>query len=142
MAITKNNTRMLDGSIDLTSKVTGVLPVANGGTGSSSATSSGVFSSSFESAEIAIPSSDGFVTATHGLGSIPKLYSVCLRCKTAEHGYAIGDEVNLSSVNAYRTSTEVSFLATSIVTLYHKTTGAYGSTITNSNWKIVFRAFA
>lgn len=33
MAITKNNTRMLDGNIDLTTQVTGVLPQANGGTG-------------------------------------------------------------------------------------------------------------
>jgi hypothetical protein len=115
---------------------------ADGADGADGTSSTVALSESFESAEIAIPSSDGFVTATHGLGSIPKLYSVCLRCKTAEHGYAIGDEVNLSSVNAYRTSTEVSFLATASVTLYHKTTGAYGSTITNSNWKIVFRAFA
>ncbi len=114
----------------------------DGADGADGVSSTVALSQSFESAEIAIPSSDGFVTATHGLGSIPKLYSVCLRCKTAEHGYAIGDEVNLSSVNAYRTSTEVSFLATASVTLYHKTTGAYGSTITNSNWKIVFRAFA
>ena len=132
---------MLDGSIDLTSKVTGVLPVANGGTGSSTG-ASGVFSESFESSEIDIPASDGFVTATHGLGAVPKLYSVCLRCKTAEAGYAVGDEVNVTIVNSYRTSTEISVIATSTVTLYNKTTGAYGSTITSANWKLVFRAFA
>ena len=40
MAITKNNTRMLDGDIDLTTQITGVLPVANGGTGSSTAVDS------------------------------------------------------------------------------------------------------
>ncbi len=99
-------------------------------------------SESFESSEIAIPSSDGYVTATHGLGSIPKLYSICLRCKTAEGGYSVGDEVNLSIGSAYRTSTEVSFIASSSVILYNKTTGTYGFTITNSNWKLVFRAFA
>mgnify|MGYP001163802335 CR=1 FL=1 len=53
MAITKNNTRMLDGSIDLatqttgnidlTSKVTGVLPIANGGTGTSTVSASSSF---------------------------------------------------------------------------------------------------
>tara|TARA_B110001450_G_scaffold77480_1_gene73625 strand:- start:286 stop:654 length:369 start_codon:yes stop_codon:yes gene_type:complete len=36
MSITKNNTRMLEGDIDA-SNITGVLPVANGGTGSSTA---------------------------------------------------------------------------------------------------------
>jgi hypothetical protein len=139
MTITKSNTRMLEGDIDA-SNITGVLPVANGGTGST--TGAGVFTESFESSEIAIPSSDGYVTATHGLGSIPKLYSICLRCKTAEGGYSVGDEVNLSIGNAYRTSTEVSFIASSSVILYNKTTGTYGFTITNSNWKLVFRAFA
>jgi hypothetical protein len=132
---------MLEGDIDA-SNITGVLPVANGGTGSSTPVSSGVFTASFESSEIAIPSSDGFVTATHGLGAVPKLYSVCLRCKTAEHGYAVGDEVNLGIANAYRTSTDVSVRGNASVTLYNKTTGVYGSTITNSNWKLVFRAFA
>jgi hypothetical protein len=143
MSLTKSNTRMLEGDIDA-SNITGVLPVANGGTGSSTApeAASSVFSESFESSEIDIPASDGFLTATHGLGSVPKLYLVCLRCKTAEAGYAVGDETNLSIGSAYRTSTEISFLATSSVTLYNKTTGVYGSTITNSNWKIVFRAFA
>ena len=104
--------------------------------------SAGPFSSSFESAEIDITNSGGFVTATHGLGVVPKLYSVCLRCKTAEHGYAVGDEVNLGITNAYKTSTDISARKNASVDLYHKTTGAYGSTITNSNWKLVFRAFA
>ncbi len=124
--------------------IQGIQGVAgnDGADGVDGTSSTVALSESFESSEIAIPSSNGFVTTTHGLGSIPKLYSVCLRCKTAEAGYAVGDEVNLGIVNSYRTSTEVSFLATSTVTLYNKTTGVYGDTITNSNWKIVFRAFA
>jgi len=40
MSITKSNTRMLEGDIDLTTQITGVLPVANGGTGSSAGASS------------------------------------------------------------------------------------------------------
>ena len=39
MSITKSNTRMLEGDIDA-SNITGVLPVANGGTGSSAGASS------------------------------------------------------------------------------------------------------
>ena len=39
MTITKSNTRMLEGDIDA-SNITGVLPVANGGTGSSAGASS------------------------------------------------------------------------------------------------------
>jgi microcystin-dependent protein len=40
MSITKSNTRMLEGDVDLTTQITGVLPVANGGTGSSAGASS------------------------------------------------------------------------------------------------------
>jgi hypothetical protein len=124
--------------------IQGIQGVAgnDGADGVEGVTSTVALTASFESSEIAIPSSDGFVTVTHGLGAVPKLYSVCLRCKTAEHGYAVGDEVNLGIANAYRTSTDVSVRGNASVTLYNKTTGVYGSTITNSNWKLVFRAFA
>lgn len=150
MAITKNNTRMLDGSIDLTSKVTGILPVANGGTGTSSATSSGVFSSSFESSEQTI----GNVTVNHGLGSVPKLHQVVIRCKDASNlsGYAVGDEVDVNlmrqsttqsydSNGYYSNSTVLGFIFRSADNIPHKDGSNYRQ-INTAQWKLVFRAFA
>lgn len=52
----------------------------------------------FNSGEIAVPAS-GAVTADipHGLGAVPSLVRAVLVCKTAEFGFAIGDEVPLES---------------------------------------------
>ena len=102
----------------------------------------GPFSSSFESSEIAIPSSDGFVTATHGLGAVPKQFVVSMRCKTSDTGYDVGDEVPLqATTKSFISSTEVGFRAASTITAYNKTTDAF-VTINTANWKLVFRAFA
>ena len=102
----------------------------------------GPFSESFESSEISIPSSDGFVTATHGLGSVPKQFVVSMRCKTSDTGYDVGDEVPLqATTKSFISSTEVGFRAASTITAYNKTTDAF-VTINTANWKLVFRAFA
>lgn len=102
----------------------------------------GPFSSSFESSEIAIPSSDGFVTATHGLGAVPKQFVVSMRCKTSDTGYDVGDEVPLqATTKSFISSTEVGFRAASTITAYNKTTDVF-VTINTANWKLVFRAFA
>jgi len=104
--------------------------------------SAGPFSSSFESSEIAIPSSDGFVTATHGLGAVPKQFVVSMRCKTSDTGYDVGDEVYLQTTNnSFISSTDVGFRAASTIATYNKTTDVY-ATINTANWKLVFRAFA
>jgi hypothetical protein len=119
----------------------GIQGVA-GNDGADGVTSTVALTESFESSEIAIPSSDGFVTVTHGLGAVPKQFVVSMRCKTSDTGYDVGDEVYLQTTNnSVISSTEVSFRAASLVYLYNKTTNSYG-TVTSSNWKLVFRAFA
>lgn len=38
------------------------------------------------------------VTFTHGLGEIPKILRVVLRCQSADLGYAVGDEVDFAGI--------------------------------------------
>lgn len=94
------------------------------------------------------------VTGTHGLGAAPNLVQAILRCKTAEHGYAIGDEIQLSGIagNAGTTGTSNGVYpfanATTVggtigsagVAVYDKTNGGL-ETITPANWRIVLRAW-
>ena len=54
-----------------------------------------VFSQSFESPEANIPSDTSGITYSHGLSSTPKIIQVFLRCKIADSGYSVGDEVCL-----------------------------------------------
>ena len=114
----------------------------DGADGVDGTSSTVALSESFESSEIAIPSSDGFVTSTHGLGAVPKQFVVSMRCKTSDTGYDVGDEVYLqTTTNSFISSTEVGFRAASSYYIYNKTTDAYVA-INAANWKLVFRAFA
>ena len=140
---------MLEGGIDA-STITGVLPVANGGTGSSTPVSSGVFTESFESSEQTI----GNVTVTHGLGGVPKLLQAVLRCKDAAnaHGYAVGDEVDVNTTRqavnvaydangCYSNSTTLGFIYRGADNIPYKDGSTYAA-INTAHWKLVFRAFA
>jgi hypothetical protein len=114
----------------------------DGADGADGTSSTVALSESFESSELSYPSSAQFVTATHGLGAVPKQFVVSMRCKTSDAGYDVGDEVYLqTTTNSFISSTEVGFRADSPLYVFNKTTNSYGA-ITSSNWKLVFRAFA
>ena len=114
----------------------------DGADGADGVTSTVALTESFESSELSFPNSAQFVTATHGLGAVPKQFVVSMRCKTSDTGYDVGDEVYLqTTTNSFISSTEVGFRADTTVYLYNKTTDSYGA-VTLSNWKLVFRAFA
>ena len=68
-------------SVDLTSEVTGVLPVANGGSGASTLTSTGVLTGSGTSA---ITANSTFTYQTHGDGSTTTTVG---QDTNAEHNY-------------------------------------------------------
>jgi hypothetical protein len=141
MSITKNNTRMLEGDVDLTTQITGVLPVANGGTGSSTAVSSGPFSESFESSEQALTDGAMSIEVAHGLGSVPKVFKVVARCKTSEGGWAVGDELDFHDSPTYSNSTNIGLVTFGALVFPNKSTNV-GFNPTPANWKLVFRAFA
>ena len=110
-----------------------------------------IASSSFVSSETAIPSGGTAATVAHGLGAIPSLVSVVLRCKTTDLGYSVGDEVQVlssslsgayqSTVYADATNVEFGLTTGSTIQIYNQSTGSLSS-ITAGNWKLVFRAWA
>lgn len=50
----------------------------------------------FISAETTVDNTDAEATIPHGLGALPTLVMAVMRCKSAEHGYAIGDEIPIT----------------------------------------------
>lgn len=131
-AITRNQ-------IDLTTDVTGVLPVANGGTGT-------IFTSSDQ-----IITAAGALTIAHGLASTPKFFSIFLVCQTAEFNYSVGDIIpllgysqgNNQGISIVPDSTNLVCrysTASATFSILNKTTGA-GVNITNANWRVRIHAY-
>jgi hypothetical protein len=98
------------------------------------------------------PIQNNFITSAHGLGAQPDNFSVSLRCTTTEHGYSVGDEVMVCSGGTYdrgeyviyANSTEIGFGYNSSntnnpFTYVHRTSHS-GVQLSDSNWKLVFRA--
>ena len=97
--------------------------------------------------------SAGALTIAHSLGVRPKLTQVWLECQTAEHGYSIGDQVQISTTDADASRSGVSLVADAtnlnirygnsagIFLLVHKTSGA-AAVATNGNWRAIFKAWA
>lgn len=87
-------------------------------------------------------------TVAHGLGAAPAIVEVRLVCGSAEDGWVILDETNISAAesilgvyadatNVYvRCNTGIAALAT----MFNKTTGAL-STFTPANWSFIIRAW-
>jgi hypothetical protein len=134
----------LAGSIDLTTKVTGTLPQANGGTGVTSIP----FSVKAESSEVTISAAGTADTFTHGLGQVPEFFKVYLKCTTVANGYSVGDIIDvIQDTNGNRSiavsadSTEISINRAGDIHVADKDTGANGA-ITTSNYKFIFKAYA
>jgi len=106
----------------------------------------------YESAQQTI-TSGGLLTLTHGLGVEPGRFDFHLVCTTAEDGYSIGDKIgaNINSTtgsvryNSFSfTSTQIRFRFSNDSTCFHTNNKTSGSSaaLTNSNWKLVIRAYA
>lgn len=94
-------------------------------------------------------------TLTHSLGAIPKIINISLICKIAEHGYAVGEEAQLSGgmltyltsgmhfgIQLASTSTSIKLkVASTGAGVIHMTTGV-ASQITPANWRLIVRAYA
>ena len=105
---------------------------------------------SFESAEQAAPATNTSLTIPHGLGGIPRSVTVSLRCKIAEEGWAVGDEILLNCVDIqpsgyYGATTGANAVNIKYVqkgTLaIHSFTDSGWNYITAANWRLVFRAW-
>lgn len=103
--------------------------------------------SMFESSEQAL-AANSTVSVAHSLGAVPVLVRAIIRCKTAELGYSVGDEVfamtsNGAGVvqhNAYADATNVGFGIDEDVPVLNRSTFAFGP-VTLANWKLVLRAW-
>ena len=136
----------LAGGIDLTTKVTGTLPSANGGTGVATAIP---FTVKAEG-EVAIAAAGTATTFSHGLGNIiPEFFKVYLKCTTAANGYAVGDVIDFisdsngtSPISVYADSANaligVQFEDT--ITVASKSNGAAGD-INIANFKFLFKVY-
>ena len=100
-----------------------------------------------ESGELA-STANTTISFAHGLTGVPKLYMGIARCKTAEFGYAIGDEVIIcshisntgASIVADATNISAVISTGGIVVVRKDTRGTIG--ITEVNWRVVLRAWA
>ena len=113
------------------------------------------FRESYESAEQTITVA-GLLSLAHGLTAKPALMQFVLKCKTAQYGYSVDDEV---VINPHRSGAStvssggiaVVADATNIVVRYansssvfyvlDKSTGNLNS-LTNANWALIVRAWA
>jgi len=137
----------LAGGIDLTTKVTGTLPAANGGTGVTTAIP---FTVKSVSGDVTIAAAGTPTTFSHGLGNIiPEFFKVYLKCTTEQHGYAVGDVIDFISdsngtspisVYADATSALIGVQFEDTITVANKTTGAAGD-ITLANFKFIFKVY-
>jgi len=110
-----------------------------------------VFSQSFESPEANIPNDTSGITYSHGLSSTPKIIQVFLRCKNADSGYSVGDEVLLGDYgdggqtqNSWASSTEVGWGHTysgATVIISDKNANAF-SVVSSPNFLVFIRAYA
>jgi len=106
----------------------------------------------YESGELAVLSGTlNQYTVAHGQAAAPFFTKWFLRCKTAELGYSVGDEVDLEDdygdpANGYRffaNATNLRFMHASSSPVYPSVRNASTGTptqITGGNWKVVARA--
>jgi hypothetical protein len=104
----------------------------------------------FESTEVAISAGATSVQA-HGLGGIPNLVTVALRCKTAQYGWTANDEVAVAqdcdqaSGNGLSAGAETGNIVVQIggaaAVFVHERTSGINRQLTNSSWRVVVRAW-
>jgi hypothetical protein len=105
----------------------------------------------YESAEQSVPGNGNRITLTHGLASTPKLMQVVLRCKTANLGWSVGDEIvlpgihNVSNDHGFTTAanaTQIKFAQFGDIYIHQWNTGSQTeAAITANSWRLVFRAW-
>ena len=111
-----------------------------------------IFSKVYTSSEQVITTAS-LITLAHGFGAAPLLYSITLKCITAELGYSIGDVVIVnpagdyggtsSQWGIYHDATNINVrIGASTLALTHKTSGVATTSATNANWRMIVRAWA
>ena len=114
---------------------------------------SSVFTKSYESSEQTMTSAGQLILA-HGLGVKPKLITCTLVCKTAELGYSVDDEVEVylnadngsnapgTSMRKDATNLTIRFSSSAACWVLPRADNGQRAGLTNTNWRLVVRAFA
>ncbi len=124
-----------------------VLQITTGGVFKYSA---GIGAPDFTSSEQTLTTSTTLSVA-HSLGALPSLVSVRLKCKTADIGYSVDEELEVSDIQGSEDQKKMGFSVSSDTTNVHVITGSplriinksthnFG-TITAGNWKWIVRAW-
>lgn len=102
----------------------------------------------FESSEIACPTTSTTLAAAHGGPRIPDMVYAVWRCKTTEHGFAVGDEIMIKNdtgatnreIEIYADATNVScrYIGVTLNPAIRSTADAVVA-LTAANWKAVLR---
>jgi hypothetical protein len=135
MVVKGNGDAVVTGSATVGSLVVGTSPIFTQGT--------------FESAEQQIPGSGVTLVVPHGLSGLPRFATVSLRCISAEFGWAVGDEIMISSVHMRSDNSgcttainATSFKLRQNSNLYiHRADASGSDNITTTKWRLVFRAW-
>ena len=127
---------------DITVNAKGLVTAASNGTGGVSV---------YTSSETSIPATNTTETWTHGLGQAPDLIQLILRCKTAEYGYSVGDEIRFTSEYTYNVGVYSFWANASTIGFRHYTVAGTVFNIvdrslvntvrnpTSANWRIVVK---
>ena len=99
----------------------------------------------YDSGEVSYGS--GITTVNHGLGRVPYFWNVRLRCKTANNGYSVGDEIFLGSMvdgdgaRGYVSWANSTYIKYSIDNVNIQNTSADYAGTTASYWRLIFYAW-
>ena len=107
-----------------------------------------MFTKWFESVARSVPPQDTTISYPHGLGGVPKIGQLILRCVSADHGYFPGDEISPGDygdagyiTSVWVNSTEVSHRRAS-PTFYVASGASYAKIYADDpNWEVFMRAF-
>ena len=114
-------------------------------------TSPGILTKLFTSTEQNITAAS-LLTLPHGFGVTPLLYSITLKCVTADLGYSVNDLVPVnvsgdlgttsSQWGVYHDTTNINIrIGNAATVLTNKGTGVTGTAV-NANWRMIVRAWA
>jgi hypothetical protein len=102
-------------------------------------------SPSYNSGEITY--SAGITTVSHGLGRMPYFWRVHVRCKIAQNGYSVGDEIDVTNMvdgdgaRGYVSWASTTQIKYSIDTINLQNTNADYAGTTAANFRLVFYAW-
>jgi hypothetical protein len=111
----------------------------------------GTTPTSYISTGNALPAANTVLSVNHGLGSMPSSWSVSIVCATADQGYSVGDEIDVSGLidgdggrmtSSWANSTTIGFItsvASCALSIRSRSINGTAS-ITPANWTLTFRA--